>query len=202
MQPTALILCAGRSRRMGTPKAFLHLGGRSLVEQVVASALASGCDPVIVVAGYDDDPALAGPTRIAHELSALTSRVHIVVGEPDGAPIDSIRAGLHVAPAGRPLLLWPVDHPFAGAELVRALVTALADREDAIVVPEVQGRRGHPVLFGARAALELSSTLADGGAHQVVHRDATRLVAVPASDPRLVCDLDTPSDAQNLGVTP
>ena len=49
----ALVLAAGRSRRMGGPnKLLLEVDGRPMVRQVVEAALASRAAPVIVVLGH------------------------------------------------------------------------------------------------------------------------------------------------------
>jgi molybdenum cofactor cytidylyltransferase len=91
-----------------------------------------------------------------------------------------------------------VDQPFADVTLVRRLVAAA--RPGGIVVPEVSGVRGHPVLFGREVWPELLQDGLPEGARTVVRRDASRLVHVSASDARVVMDVDTPEDASALGI--
>ena len=46
---TGIVLAGGRSRRMGRDKAFLELGGRPLIEIVVA-CLQQACNDIVIVA--------------------------------------------------------------------------------------------------------------------------------------------------------
>ena len=203
MTVTALILAAGRSRRMGYPKAFLEHDGEPLICRIVRIALAAGVAEAVVVIGTEDDPALASRRTALSLLSArgLANPAHVTLacGEPDLQPIASIRAGLRAARSGDAMLLWPVDHPFATVELVRDLLAAL-DAPSRIVRPTVTGRGGHPVLFGAAVVPELCDPIADQGAHAVVHRDPARLICIPAVDVRLVAALNTPDQAASLGI--
>ena len=201
---TALILAAGRSRRMGFPKALLRYAGRSLFEIILETVRAADVAAVVVVVGAEDDPSLFS-ARAARTLVAQTDvpralEPRLVVGAPDRHPIDSLRSGLRAVAPDSALLLWPVDQPFASAALVRRLVETLGASPDRIVVPVVDGRTAHPVLFGPTVARELGSPVADHGAHGLVHRDPARLLTVADDDPRLVAPLNTPEEARGLGV--
>ncbi|MBD0320868.1 MAG: NTP transferase domain-containing protein, partial [Gemmatimonadetes bacterium] len=48
-----IVLAAGRSRRMGEPKAFLRLDGITFLEHAVRALRGGGCGEVWVVAGDD-----------------------------------------------------------------------------------------------------------------------------------------------------
>lgn len=52
---TALVLAAGRSRRMGTQKLLLPLDGKPVIAHVVDQLLRSPVDRVLVVIGEDED---------------------------------------------------------------------------------------------------------------------------------------------------
>ena len=60
MKTAAVILAAGASTRFGSPKQLARIGGRTLVEQVVATARAAGLDPIVAVLPPGID---APPTR-------------------------------------------------------------------------------------------------------------------------------------------
>jgi CTP:molybdopterin cytidylyltransferase MocA len=226
MRVAAVVLAAGHSRRMGVAKAWLEFDGESLLHRVTRVARAAGADPVVVVTGAEqhhsgasENPTLdagAGRPRsgvLATEgepVGVLVSRqavaerlageVETVVGVPNGHPIDSLRAGLARVDRGCAVLLWPVDHPFADIDLVTALIAALGEEVERVVVPETERGWGHPVLFGPALVAELTSPLADGGAHAVVHRLPHRVARVPALDPRIAAELNTPEQAACLGI--
>lgn len=197
MTVAALILAAGRSTRMGQPKAWLRFGGEALLSRVVRIARSVGISPLVVVVGAEADPALVSRRDVEARLPDGT--VTPVVGRPDGTQIDSIRAGLGAIPKDAAVLLWPVDHPFAERNLVMALIEAL-ERPDQIILPVAAARRGHPILLGASAAAELFSPLANEGADRVVRRSAARIVEIATTDARLAAALNTPQDAALLGV--
>ena len=46
-----MILAAGASTRMGTPKQLLPFQGRSLLRHIAEEAIASCCNPVVLVLG-------------------------------------------------------------------------------------------------------------------------------------------------------
>ena len=50
-----VVLAAGLSTRMGTNKMLLEVGGRTLVQRAVSTAIAAGLDPVLVVVGHERD---------------------------------------------------------------------------------------------------------------------------------------------------
>ena len=50
---TAILLCAGKSQRMGVMKALLNWAGSTLVKYQVATLIDSGAEEVIVVLGHN-----------------------------------------------------------------------------------------------------------------------------------------------------
>jgi molybdenum cofactor cytidylyltransferase len=92
MTVAALVLAAGSSSRLGTPKQLLPIEGRPLVRHVVEAATASSCDAVAVVLG-------AHAPRIESAIGAAD-----VVFLPNARWIEgmasSIRAGVAWADAG------------------------------------------------------------------------------------------------------
>lgn len=204
MPTAALILTAGRSQRMLRPKAWLRLGGETLLARLVHQAQRGGCDRVVIVAGAEADRTLVSRVEITERLSAadgaLADGLDIVIGHPDGQTIDSIRAGLESIPEDHAVLLWPIDHPFADAALVAQLMAALDGAPDRIALPTADGKRGHPILLSPDVARELLTPAADQGARSVVRRDPARVLTVDAADRRVVASMNTPDEARTLGV--
>ncbi len=101
---TLLVLTGGASRRLGRDKATIHVGGRRLVDRLLADVPAEV--PVVVV----------GPT-----LDGLSSRVTFVREDPAGSgPLAGIGAG--VAAVSTPYVgVIAADMPFALPVVVEAL---------------------------------------------------------------------------------
>ncbi len=128
-----IILCGGRSSRMGTPKAWLPVGGEPLlarVARVVAGAVHPG--PVVVVAAPGQD------------VPPLPPEFEIVRDEvEDRGPLGGLAAGLD-ALAGRAdaAYLSACDVPFLTAAFVRRVAAGLDGTSAA--VPFADGRP-HPL---------------------------------------------------------
>ena len=85
-----IVLAAGRSRRMGEPKAFLRAAHGSFLETAVRALREGGCGEVVVVTGPETDEVAA---RIAAEARGLGARVAVnpIAGSEQ---VDSLRAGI------------------------------------------------------------------------------------------------------------
>jgi molybdenum cofactor cytidylyltransferase len=88
------------------------------------------------------------------------------------------------------------DMPWLAPELIRRVAAAI-DTPDAVAAPWCDGRRGHPVAFGAAWRQRLAALEGDQGARELLARAAVRRIE-PA--PRAVLhDVDVPAD---LGAAP
>ncbi|HEU0051796.1 MAG TPA: nucleotidyltransferase family protein [Longimicrobium sp.] len=188
-----IVLAAGRSRRMGRPKAFLRLDGRTFLERAVSALRDGGCGEVVVVVGPPEDETARA---VAESALALGARL-AVNPEPESEQIDSLRAGILALPrrAGVAIVL-PVDVPGATAELVVALVDGFRANDALIVRPSAGGRSGHPVLFARPVWRDLLREELPEGARTVIHEHAARVHEVPV--PALPEDVDTPDDYRRL----
>jgi molybdenum cofactor cytidylyltransferase len=196
-----LILSAGRSRRMGQPKALLLYHGKTLLEHIVDTAGQATPGKVVLVCGHAD----AGSTltrKTALELTyPIWSSLIIVEGKSDAHPIDSIRCGIGALPTHNRLLLWPVDMVFGSIELVGELSTSFQENDDKIARPIFNGQHGHPVLFGREARQQLTTAMADEGAHRIVHHNPGRLIDIPCNDERITQAMNTPQEARLRGLS-
>ncbi len=185
----AIVLAAGRGRRIGAGKALLDLRGRSALELCLSALREGGVGALVVVLGAD-----AAAVRAA---VPLRDDEVVINDRPERGQTSSLRAALtrgHRADTA--FLLHPVDHPLLLADDVAALLAAFATRAPGrrIVLPEVAGRRGHPAVFEAALADEFLALSDEQPAHDVVRREAERVLTVPRDNPWLVRDIDTPED--------
>lgn len=188
----AVVLAAGRSRRMGRDKSLLPWEGGTALGTVRATLAAAGIVDVRVVLG-------PGAPRVV--AAAGVAAVEVVVNpDPDtGGPLRSLQLGLAalapMAPAA--VLVWPVDHPGVPATVVASLVAAWRAHRAPVVRPSVAGRGGHPVLFDAVCLPELLAAPAAEGARAVVRAHRDRELVIPCDVAACVRDLDTPQDYES-----
>jgi len=188
----ALLLAAGRGRRLGGPKALLDLGGMTALERCLRALRAGGADELRVVLGHS-----AREARAALSAEVAAGVEFVINPDPDRGQTSSLHAGLAAGPgSGECFALHTVDHPLLHARDLSALLSAFAQRgrKQQIVVPIVGGRRGHPALFQSQLAAEFAALRDDEPGHAVVRRDPSRVLEVPSGNIWLVRDLDTPED--------
>jgi molybdenum cofactor cytidylyltransferase len=184
----AIVLAAGKSERMGRPKALLALRGRTFIETILDAISRSPVEHTVVVVGHHPD-----------EIEPHVATFARTVLNPDyeKGMITSIQAGIRALPAGMDgALLFLVDHPVVDSESIQSLLAHASP--DRIVVPMFEGRRGHPVFFGMAVLEEVLALPASEGANIVVRRDPGRIVQVSVNSPGVLMDVDTPEDYRNL----
>ena len=181
MHVSAIVLAAGRGRRMGQDKALLELGGRTSIQRVVGACVEGGAATVTVVRRAAD-----------RELPAdVRAAVAVVRAARTDEMIESLRLAARRLPrAAEAVLVFPVDYALVEGPVVAAMVALLA-RGAAVALPLWQDRPGHPIGLarGLAPEIETARTLRD-----VVARDPTRVEAAPVDSPWILRDLDTPED--------
>jgi molybdenum cofactor cytidylyltransferase len=186
----AVVLAAGASSRMGSPKQTLRYRGESLLRRAALAALGAGCRPVIVVTG-------AHAELSRRELEGLDVReVFNPLWETGMA--SSIRAGVEALisadPAAAVLLLC--DQPHVTADVISRLVGARRATGSPLVASAYGGGFGAPALFGRTLFAELTRLEGAAGAKQVIKRHASEAHFLPF--PSGEVDVDTPDDFSRL----
>jgi molybdenum cofactor cytidylyltransferase len=188
----AIILAAGRSSRMGTPKLLLPYNGRPIVNWVLGAACASRVDPIVVILGHEAQQVDAA-LRAERGFLAIHNQWYA-----EGMS-TSLRIGLAVTSKdvdGAIILLG--DQPLITAEIINAMIAESASAPDAIIAASYQGRRGNPVLFPRRYFAELETITGDEGGRLVLARHLERVRLVEIDDALAGFDVDTPEEYQTL----
>jgi molybdenum cofactor cytidylyltransferase len=189
-----LILAAGESRRMGSPKALLRYGDETFLDTLTA-LLSWRCAPVIVVLGAH-----------AAEIRAGVVRPATFVVNPDYARgmTTSMQCGLRAVPADAEGVLFTlVDHPAASPGTLDALLAPM-DRHNTplLRVPRYREKRGHPIWFARQLVPEFLALPDDRAAREVVRRHVDRTEFLDLDDPGIVADIDNPEDYHALTGAP
>jgi molybdenum cofactor cytidylyltransferase len=179
-----ILLAGGPSRGLPFPKALAPFGGRTALEIALANCAAvRGLSTPLVVLG-------SAAARVAPR---VPKGIRMVVNQRWRAgQLTSLLAGLRRMPAGNAFLLYPVDHPLITPDLLRRLVRAYRQKNQAqeIVLPIFRGRVGHPAVFSPSMRQELRRAQT---AREVVYRDPRRLRKVKVRTPAIWMDFATPA---------
>jgi molybdenum cofactor cytidylyltransferase len=191
-----LIPAAGKSVRMGQPKLALPLGGRSVLEWVLAALRAAGVEHTLVVLG-PHVPELEPLARAAgaHVLPLTEETPDMRATVERG--LAWLEAAFHPA-AGDRWLLVPADHPTLDANVVRGLLQAELPQGRTILIPTFQGRRGHPALIGWEHVPAIRALAQGEGLNLYVRRQEQATLEMPVKSAEVLCDLDTPEEYERL----
>ena len=183
----AIVLAAGASSRMGSPKALLRTGDRTFVRAILDTLRSSGiADAVVIVR--------SGQPEVIAEIEAAGFGRPVLNPRPDDGQLSSLLAGLDAVDRDgiEGVLVTLVDVPLIGADAVRTLI-ARARASDAAILRAVHaGRHGHPVLFKKKVFDALRQADPAVGAKAVIRDWPPE--DVEAGDPGVVEDVDTPAD--------
>lgn len=192
----AVILAAGRSRRMGRPKALLLTPtGRTFVSQLVEALSLGGIDSPFVVGRPDDD-------ALKRQVESFGQRARWVENPiaDTGGQLSSLLAGLDKAdrPGIAGVMVVPVDAPMVASRTVATLLSVFSAGRGLIVRARYQGRNGHPVVFARAVFDDLRHADPALGAKAVLRARSGNIVDVDLDDAGVAGDIDTPEDYRKL----
>ena len=199
MNAVALLLAAGGSERMGSPKALLPWRGQPLLAYQLQQIQRSRIAECVVVLGAEADRLL--PLVDAGRWPTWKARAVRNPRHREGKT-GSILTGL-TALVERPdgILIASVDQPLDG-RLIDALLRAAEEEWERgpatgrpILVPVHAGRRGHPPLFSVALMGELMGISEESeGLKAVVRRRPERVREVPWESADILLNLNSPLD--------
>lgn len=187
----ALILAAGASRRMGSPKPMLpDRDGTPFVVRAVRTLRGAGLTDVLVVTGATHDEVVETLERHVPGTGVVRNPA------PGRGQLSSLLTGLEAIerPGLEALLVTLVDVPFCEPSTVRAVIEAWRGRGRRIVRPAYGARHGHPVLFDRSLFAALRAAPLEEGAKHVIRANADHVENVPVEDEGCLVDVDTPED--------
>lgn len=184
---TGLVLAAGRSERMGTPKQLLPFGRVTLIEQVIRTLTRSRLGKeVVVVLGYramDIVKRISGlPVRLAYN------------PDPEGDMLSSIRCGLAYIEPDQAIMIALGDQPLVTTGIVNRLIDEYEGRPEGMVLPVYDGKRGHPMILSPAYREEILFESIPGGLKALRDRHSDSVRTVPVDSDAVLIDLDHRSD--------
>ena len=197
-QEVAVILAAGRSSRLGRPKALLEWGGETFLARLVRVFRAASVAPVVVTGGaYQGSHAAA----IEEEIGRLGVESY-VNPDPTAGPRTSVQAALDgcAAVATATSLLWhPVDIPALTVDDVTRLraATEAHPEVDAFFLSH-ERRRLHPVWVRATLVPRIRALGGAATLRDLWSEEGVGVHYVECENALLAHDVDTPEDYAEL----
>ena len=173
MTITGVVQAGGKSTRMGgEPKALIDLGGRRIVERVVA-AIAPVVDHVLVVTNTPELYAFLGLPMVGDVF-------------PDHGSLGGIYSGLKAAP-GDAAFTVACDMPFLRADVARAVIAHAGEAD--VVIPRVGDQLETMHALYAKACLpHIEDRLRAGRFKIVGFFDDVRVLEISEDEVRRLAD--------------
>lgn len=190
MKTGVIVLAAGGSSRMGSPKQLLRYRGRSLIRRAAETALETNCDRVVVVLGREAE-------QMRDELGSLP--VSIIENQDwRNGMGSSIRTGMEALSTDDldAVVLMLCDQPFVSASILNNLIATHLHTSKPIVASSYQNTQGAPALFSRGLFNELTSLTADEGARHVILSRPQSVATIIF--PQGAFDVDTPRQYELL----
>ena len=182
----AILLAAGRSRRMGAFKPLLPFGTQTVIESSISNLRAGSVTEIIVVVGHRSE-------EIREKLK--TTGVSFVVNPDADTPMGtSIELGVkQVSGPAEVVLILPADHPAVPARTIK-LILHEWELGATLVQPEYEGRGGHPVLIDLRYREQLLNLDPGKGLRGFFDSHRPEVRRLPVDSPFVARDMDTWED--------
>jgi molybdenum cofactor cytidylyltransferase len=183
----AIILAAGESKRMGSPKMLLPFNGRPMIENVISNVSKSKTGKIIVVLGAYFD-----------ELKLHMKRLNVSYCYNDNymkGMLSSVQCGFkNLPPDYKAVLVFQGDQPLIPPAVVDSVIDEYLRSGKGIIVPVFNSRRGHPLLVDKKFSHEIEKLLPDEGLHSLLDKFADDLLEIETGEPGIFRDFDTYDD--------
>jgi len=187
----AIIPAAGSSSRMGSSKAVLPLGGKTVLEYIIQTYAFAGITDIRVVTGYDRE-------QVRSVLRDLPAKEIHNAGYQDGM-YSSVRCGIaSCGPEISGYFIHPVDIPLVTPRTIRFLCASAGPAGDRIACPVYKGQRGHPPLIGASFRAAILEVDRPQGLKGLLYEYSYAIVPVIVDDPGVLLNMNTPADYQEV----
>ena len=170
---------------MGEFKPLLPFGGRSVVEVCVESLREAGASEVVVVVGHRADEVRAALAHFEFVRFVVNDVRESEMGVSVARGVEALGEGADAA------LVALVDHPAVAPSAIRELIEVRERTGARLVVPEWQGRGGHPVLVDLSLREELLRVAPTHGLRALFDAHRAEVLRVSSESPYVARDMDT-----------
>lgn len=188
-----ILLAAGNSTRMGSPKQLLLYQGKTLLERIVDTSLqVFDNNKIILVLG-------ANHSEIAFQIKDKITLIS-VNEEWESGMASSIKAGLQTLlkhfPDMQRCIISVCDQPYLSNEVFIEMLKLADYSSKEIIAAKYAGTIGVPALFSKKYFKKLLHLSCEQGAKKIIQQNMDD-VNIFIFDEGAI-DIDTPSDYENL----
>jgi len=186
----AIILAAGESKRMGSPKMLLPFMGITIIENVIANVSGSKVDNIMVVLGADRDSIVK---------LIRTKAVNYCYNEnyKDGM-LSSVVCGFRNIPIDHSaVLVFQGDQPLITPKAINSVIEVYLSSGKGIVIPVYESKRGHPILIDRKYRNEIQKLNPAEGLRSLALKYSDDVLEVNTDIAGILRDFDTYDEYKN-----
>jgi len=185
-----IVLAAGKSSRMKTPKQLVKIGNNFLLEFILSKAKAINKNHVYCVLGAND-------SHIRREISS--SNVHFIYNASFNEGLSSsIISGVSEIEMQRnykAVLILLGDQPAIEKEYLNAMIALFSKDDSKIIASAYKGKLGVPAIFPKSYFSKLKNMSGDFGAKEMLYKNSD---VITLNKPTNFIDIDTEEDLQKF----
>ncbi len=183
----AIILAAGESKRMGSPKMILPYKGMTIIEKVVENVLKSDVEKAVIVFG-------ANKMEIMEVIDKYPV-MHCYNDYYKQGMLSSVKCGFEFLPPDfRAAMVFLGDQPMAEPSVMNLVIEAYYRSGKGIVIPVCNGKRGHPTLIENKYREEILSLDEPDGLRGLLRKHPDDLLEIETENESILKDIDTQED--------
>jgi molybdenum cofactor cytidylyltransferase len=183
----AVVLAAGESSRMGSPKLVLPYKGSTVLGYLIRNIRDSGIQNITVVTG-------GWESEILKIVRALDT-VHCRNSNFKDGMLSSVITGLRSLPGdAEAAMIFQGDQPAIPVAVIKKMVDARKQKAGKIIIPVFDGKRGHPVFIDVSLFETVYGLSGNTGLRELMKLNPELVVEVPVEEEMILKDIDTKED--------
>lgn len=186
-----IILAAGESKRMHSPKMLLPWNGRTIIESVVENVGASLIDGSVIVLG-----------SCSEQIQKVTGHLavnHVFNNNFTEGMLSSVQCGFRsLEDKVSAAIIFLGDQPAIRKEIINLLIEAYRKSGKGIIMPVFKGRRGHPLLVDTRYRNDILKLDPQTGLKTLQMSFPSDVLEVETDDNFVLKDIDTRKDYHDM----
>jgi len=180
----AIILAAGESRRMGSPKMLLTFHGRTMIENVIENVSGSEVGNILVVLGAEKE-------SLVNQISRMDVKYCYNDDYKDGM-LSSVKCGFRNLPSEyNAALVFQGDQPLITPASINIVIEAYVSSGRGIVIPVYKKKRGHPVLINIKYREEIEKLSPAEGLRSLAYKFSEDVLEIETNEAGILRDFDT-----------
>ena len=186
-----LIACAGKSSRMGKCKALLKINNRTFIKHMIIELLNANLVDIFITL-----PEYSNYYNCLKEI-----KNYPVVFSKNLWPALGLTGSIKTALNNRQkkykaLLICPIDMPFLSYKLLNMFFKLWRQQrlKPSIIIPKINKKRGHPILFSSHFFDKLCFEKNLNGAKDIINENKIFIKEFQFNNEKIICNLNTIKD--------